>query len=193
MAESLEDVRKSVTSCILCDLSKSRTHAVPGSGGPDTDVIFIGEAPGRNEDLQGAPFVGAAGRILSDALEHAGFSRSHVYITNVVKCRPPNNRRPAVQEIKSCSVHLQRELEVIKPKIICVLGNTAFGSLLGGGEITKNRGKLMKRDGKLYFVTFHPAAVIYNPQLAGVLKDDLKKLHSLIGKIKMGIPVPVDE
>ena len=176
----------------MCDLSRSRTNAVPGTGRSGTDVIFIGEAPGRNEDLQGAPFVGAAGRIFSDALGCAGFARSDVYITNIVKCRPPNNRRPAAHEIKSCSAHLQRELEIIRPRIVCVLGNTAYGSLLGGSEITKNRGKVIKKGGHLYFVTIHPAAVIYNPNLGQVLKDDLKSLHGMLEKIKMGIPIPID-
>ena len=193
MSDEFDTLRKSVISCTRCDLSKSRTNAVPGSGHIETGVIFIGEAPGRNEDLQGAPFVGAAGKILSEALEYAGFTRTDVYITNVVKCRPPNNRRPNAQELDSCSIYLKKELEIIRPKIICVLGNTAYGSLLDGSAITKNRGKVIKRDDQLYFVTVHPAAVIYNRDLDQVLKDDLKTLCSILDKIKKGIQIQISE
>jgi len=172
MSEKLDDVKNRVISCTNCSLSKSRTNAVPGNGNYHSDVIFVGEAPGRNEDLQGKPFVGTAGQILSEALEYAGFARDQVYITNVVKCRPPNNRQPITEERTACRPYLSEELEIIKPKIICILGNTAYSSLLGGSEITKNRGKIVKNNGLLYFVTVHPAAVIYNPGLRQVLKDD---------------------
>lgn len=193
MGDNLDAVRTSVVSCTMCDLSKTRTNAVPGAGNIGAGVIFIGEAPGRNEDHQGKPFVGAAGKILSDALEYAGFAREDVYITNVVKCRPPNNRRPMAEEIKSCSCHLVRELGIIRPGVVCILGNTAFGSLLGGREITKNRGKVIKKAGQLYFITVHPAAVIYNPSLGQVLRDDLKALHGILGKVKMGLHITYDE
>ncbi|MGI0046456.1 MAG: uracil-DNA glycosylase [Nitrosotalea sp.] len=193
MSDKLDGIKKDVISCVACDLSKSRTNAVPGSGNISTGVVFIGEAPGRNEDLQGAPFVGTAGKILSEALSYAGFTREDVYITNVVKCRPPNNRRPNKQETDSCRQHLQNELEVIRPKIICILGNTAFGSLLDGNEITKNRGKVIKRNNQLYFVTVHPAAIIYNPSLRQVLKDDLKMLSNILDKIKKGTPIEINE
>ncbi len=193
MSDELDALRKSVILCTRCDLSKTRTNAVPGSGRKETDVVFIGEAPGRNEDLQGAPFVGTAGKILSDALDYAGFARSNVYITNVVKCRPPNNRRPNKEELDSCKIYLQKELEIIRPKIICILGNTAYGSLLDGSAITKNRGKLIKKNNQLYFVTVHPAAVIYNPDLGQVLKDDLKTLSDIVNKIKKGIQIQLSE
>src|SRR5207245_5795751 len=115
-------------------------------------------------------------QMLSAALEYSGLKRYDVYITNVVKCRPPNNRQPLKEERDACREHLSRELEIIRPKIICVLGNTAFDSLLGGNLITKNRGKIFKRDGQFYFVTVHTAAVIYNPDLRQILKDDLKSI-----------------
>ena len=193
MSDELDLVRKSVISCTRCDLSKSRTNAVPGAGRVETGVIFIGEAPGRNEDLQGAPFVGTAGKILSEALEYAGFTRKDVYITNVVKCRPPNNRRPIKQELDSCRIYLNKELEIIQPKIICILGNTAYGSLLDGNAITKNRGKVIKRNNQLYFVTVHPAAIIYNPELRQILKDDLKTLYDILDKIKKGTQIQINE
>lgn len=159
---------------------------MPGFGDYKSEIVFIGEAPGRNEDLEGMPFVGTAGKILSEALEYAGFSRDRVYITNVVKCRPPNNRQPNAEEIESCSMYLQKELRIISPKIICILGNTAYGSLLNGSAITKNRGKIINKNGQLYFVTVHPAAVIYNSQLRQVLKDDMKLLAEYLNKVKKG-------
>ena len=171
-------------SCVKCNLSKSRTNAVPGKGNPTAEILFIGEAPGRNEDLKGEPFVGSAGKILSEALDHAGLSRDEVFITNVVKCRPPSNRLPLEEEKDACHEHLSKELEIIQPKIICILGNTAYESLLGGGSITKNRGKIIEKNGQLYFLTIHPAATIYNPELKSILKDDMKILAKAIAKLK---------
>lgn len=189
MSDKLDEIRNNVIACTLCELSKSRKNAVPGSGKADAEVVFIGEAPGHNEDLQGLPFVGTAGKILSEALLYAGFTREDVYITNIVKCRPPNNRRPNKHETDACRNHLRNELEVIRPKIVCILGNTAFGSLLDGNSITKNRGQVIKRNDQLYFVTVHPAAVIYNPDLRQVLKDDLKTLAEILEKIKKGTSI----
>ena len=143
-------------------------------------VIFVGEAPGRSEDKHGEPFVGSAGKKLSLALESAGISRDSVYITNVVKCRPPNNRVPTNEERKKCSDYLELEISLIKPKIICVMGNTAFKSLLDGDSITKHRGKIIRKDDLDYFVTIHPAATIYNQELFPILKEDMKKLFKII-------------
>ena len=154
--------------------------------------MFVGEAPGKNEDLHGEPFVGVAGKKLSLALENAGVSRDEVYITNTVKCRPPNNRVPSVIEKETCHEYLQKEIEIVKPKIICVLGNTSFGSILGGTEITKFRGKVGRKNEQLYFITIHPAATIYNQKLIGVLKDDIKKLFELIRELKNGKEIPID-
>ena len=193
MSEKLNDVRNRVISCVNCNLSKSRTNAVPGIGNEKSDVIFVGEAPGRNEDLQGKPFVGTAGQILSEALEFAGFSRDQVYITNVVKCRPPNNRQPIAEERDACRQYLSEELKIIKPKIICILGNTAYSSLLDGSAITKNRGKLVKNNDQLYFVTVHPAAIIYNPGLRQVLKDDFILLAKTLDKLRKGLDVEISK
>lgn len=193
MSSEIDGLRKAVISCTACALSKSRTNAVPGSGSIKTEVVFIGEAPGRTEDIQGMPFVGTAGKILSEVLVYAGFTREDVYITNIVKCRPPDNRRPNRQEMDSCNNYLQKELEIIRPKIICILGNTAFSSLLNGNAITKNRGKIIKRNDQLYFVTIHPAAIIYNQDLRQILKDDLKTLSGILDKIKKGIPIEINE
>ena len=189
---SLEAVRKRVVECTKCDLCKTRTHSVPGKGNFNSDVIFVGEAPGKNEDLHGEPFVGVAGKKLSLALENAGVTRDEVYITNTVKCRPPKNRVPTALEREACQEYIQKEIEIIKPKIICVLGNTAFGSILGGSEITKFRGKVGRKDGLLYFITIHPAATIYNQGLIEVLKEDIKKLFEIIRELKNGKEISID-
>jgi DNA polymerase len=126
------------------------------------------------------------------ALEGAGISRDDVYITNIVKCRPPKNRVPAAIERETCKEYLKQEITIIKPKIICILGNTAFNSILGGSEITKFRGKLVKKDNQLYFLTVHPAATIYNQELIKVLKKDIVKLFNLIVKLKNNKKVKID-
>jgi len=192
MNSELETTRQNVTDCTKCELSKTRTNAVPGKGNFQSDVIFVGEAPGRNEDKKGEPFVGIAGQRLTIALEEAGISRESVYITNVVKCRPPNNRVPAISERNTCHDYLQKEITIIKPKIICILGNTAFNSILGGSEITKYRGKIVKKDKQFYFLTVHPAATIYNQKLITVLKEDIIKLFDLIRELKNGKQVLAD-
>jgi len=173
---SLEQVRSQVVSCTKCDLCKTRNNSVPGKGNHNSEIIFIGEAPGRNEDKRGEPFVGVAGKKLSEALEYAGISRDSVYITNVIKCRPPNNRVPSQTEKEFCRNYLESEIALIQPKVICIMGNTAYQSILGGKNITKERGKFVKKDGKLYFLTVHPAAIIYNQKLMDSLKNDMKKL-----------------
>ncbi len=192
MSQKLETIRQSVIKCTKCDLCKTRTNAVPGKGNFDSDVIFVGEAPGRNEDHNGEPFIGVAGQKLSAALKLAGISRDQVYITNIVKCRPPNNRVPTVVERATCREYLKHEISIIKPKIICILGNTAFNSLLGGSEITKFRGKLAQMDGQLYFLTVHPAATIYNQKLVGVLNADIAKMFEIITELKNDNKVPID-
>ena len=192
MEFNLETIMQDVIQCTKCDLCKTRTNSVPGKGNFDSDVIFVGEAPGRNEDLKGEPFVGVAGKKLSLALENVGISRDEVYITNTVKCRPPKNRVPSTIERETCQEYLQKEIEIIQPKIICVLGNTAFGSILGGTEITKFRGKVGRKGKQLYFITIHPAATIYNQELIKVLKEDIKKLFELIRELKNGKQISID-
>lgn len=181
---TLEEIKKNVISCTKCELCKTRKNAVPGKGNKNSEIVFVGEAPGRSEDIAGEPFVGYAGKKLALALENAGISRDSIYITNVVKCRPPRNRVPTIQEEELCRPYLESELELIKPKIICVMGNTAYNSLLGGNNITKNRGKFVKKDGKLYFITIHPAATIYNQDLITELKSDMKTLVKTLSDFK---------
>ena len=192
MNQELETIKQNVIKCTKCDLCKTRSNAVPGKGSFKSDVIFVGEAPGRNEDKSGEPFVGVAGKKLSIALEEAGISRDAVYITNIVKCRPPNNRVPNTNERNTCQEYIKKEISIIKPKIICILGNTAFNSILGGSEITKFRGKVVRKDNQLYFLTIHPAATIYNQKLIDVLKNDIVKLFDLIRELKNNKEVSID-
>ena len=181
---SLKTIQRCVKTCKKCELCNTRNNAVPGIGNENADVVFIGEAPGKNEDLHGEPFIGTAGKRLNDALENAGLRRSSVYITNIVKCRPPNNRIPNDVEKTACNEYLENELMAIKPKIICLLGNTSFYSILGGKEISKNHGKFISKNNRTYFITFHPAATIYNQKLGVVFKNDIKKLVNELQKIK---------
>ena len=192
MDKKLEIVKQNVIKCTKCDLSKTRTNSVPGKGNFQSNVIFVGEAPGKNEDKNGEPFIGIAGKKLTIALEEAGISRDEVYITNIVKCRPPNNRVPSNIEKNTCQEYLNEEISIIKPKIICILGNTAFNSILGGSEITKYRGKVVRKDNLLYFLTIHPAATIYNQKLIDVLKNDIVKLFDLIRDLKNDKEVTID-
>ena len=182
--DSLEKIASEVIGCPLCKLSRSRRNAVPGDGQLSSKIMFIGEAPGKNEDEQGKPFVGAAGIILNQALEKAGIKRAEVFITNVVKCRPPGNRVPENDERSICRQYLDRQISLIAPKIICILGSTAYSSILGGKSITKNRGKIMERNGQKYFLTIHPAAAIYNKNLRSVLNNDLFILSKEIKKME---------
>jgi len=192
MSQELETIKQNVIKCTKCDLCKTRINAVPGKGNFQSDVIFVGEAPGKNEDQKGEPFIGVAGKKLSVALEEAGISRDDVYITNIVKCRPPNNRVPTTNERDTCKEYLKQEIAIIKPKLICILGNTAFNSILGGSEITKFRGKVVRKDNLLYFLTIHPAATIYNQKLIDVLKNDIVKLFDLIRDLKNDKEVMID-
>jgi len=182
--DSLEEIATEVVGCSLCKLSRSRKNAVPGDGQTSAKIIFIGEAPGKNEDEKGRPFIGVAGRILDEALQKAGIERSQVFITNIVKCRPPGNRIPEDDERAACRPYLDRQISLIAPRIICILGATAYSSILGGKSITQNRGKIIKRKGQKYLITIHPAAAIYNKNLRHALEDDLSRLSQEIKKME---------
>ena len=181
---TLEIIADEVRKCTLCRLSEGRTNAVPGEGNGFAKIMFIGEAPGRSEDQQGRPFVGAAGKLLTEALQEAGLSREDAFITNIVKCRPPNNRVPKEEERNACRPYLERQIALINPKIICILGRTAYESLLEGGSITSNRGRLVEHDKRFYFLTVHPAAIIYNPELKTVFQNDLVNLVNELRKLE---------
>ncbi|MGC9071469.1 MAG: uracil-DNA glycosylase family protein [Acidilobus sp.] len=189
--EAYEKVAQAIRSCQRCPLYRLRTNAVPGEGNLEADVMLVGEAPGRTEDEQGRPFVGAAGQLLNETLEMAGMPRPSVYITNVVKCRPPNNRTPTDEEVAACVGYLKEEIRLVRPKVIVALGNTA-GSALFSLASLKWRGATAERGSRvrasiegievLLLPTYHPAAALYKPDLKRALQDDLSLAARLAGK-----------
>lgn len=181
--DSLEQVAQEVRVCALCPLSRDRLNAVPGEGSAAAKLFFIGEAPGMEEDRQGRPFVGKAGLLLNEALETAGLQRQEVFITNIVKCRPPGNRPPLKGEADACQRYLERQLAFVQPRIVCLLGNTAIERFLGQAR-PGMRGKLSTLSGRQLFPTIHPAAAIYNPSLTKVLGIHLTKLKAELGRLQ---------
>ena len=168
MFESLEEIDEVVRKCTKCNLCQCRTNTVFGVGNPNADVMFIGEGPGADEDRQGEPFVGKAGKLMNQAFLGQGISREKVYIANVVKCRPPNNRNPEKDEAIACLDYLRGQVMLIKPKIIVLLGSVALKNILGEQYgITDSRGKWIEKKGIKYMPTFHPAAL---------LRDEIKKI-----------------
>lgn len=178
--DSLALVSAEVTKCEACPLSLTRTNAVPGEGPPDAAVVIIGEGPGRNEDLQGRPFVGAAGKQLDELLKHARLRRDEVYITNVVKCRPPENRRPTGAEADACRPYLERQLALIRPNVVVLLGDSAMKRFLPGETLGTAHGRLFQQGGFALFPTYHPAAMIYNRSLEEVTKKDFQALAIIL-------------
>ena len=157
----LQELERIASTCTRCPLSRSRTQVVFGTGSPTADLMFIGEGPGRNEDLQGQPFVGAAGQLLNRLLAEIGIARADVYIANVVKCRPPGNRDPLPEEIERCSPYLSRQVKLVDPKLIVTLGNFATRFVLDTpAGITRVRGKVFNVGRRTVLPTFHPAAVL---------------------------------
>jgi uracil-DNA glycosylase len=173
-----------IIQCKLCRLCESRTHAVPGDGNIEApEVVFVGEGPGRNEDLQGKPFVGRGGKLLDELLKGAGLEREKVYITNIVKCRPPKNRKPKPDEAQICtSNYLEKQIEILKPRLICTLGATALQYFTGEKEMGPNHGKSFKSkaSGAPVLATYHPASVFRNRALKNLLQEDLKKIPKIL-------------
>ncbi|MGV8175035.1 MAG: uracil-DNA glycosylase [Methanothrix sp.] len=178
-SEDLRLLEDKISSCRLCPLGQGRTNAVPGSGPVPAGIMLVGEAPGREEDLSGKPFVGRAGRLLDDALALAGLQRSEVFITSVIKCRPPKNRKPMKKEMASCLPFLQAQIEIVQPKVVCLMGNTAAAAVLGQQGIKSLRGRLWQ---DRFLVTYHPAAVLRNRNLMGEFVSDLERLNILQDK-----------
>ncbi len=185
MAEalSLEDIEARIKTCCKCPLCDGRTHVVPGSGSPCARVMIVGEAPGKNEDLQGEPFVGAAGKYLDELLAIAGLKREDVFIANVLKCRPPGNRNPQVEEIEQCADYLRAQTKAIMPQYIITLGNFATKFILRTDVgITRLRGQL-KQTGKFKVLpVFHPAAALYDSSKREALENDFAYLRELLSK-----------
>lgn len=178
----INDIINEVHICKRCALWKNRNNPVVGEGNLNSEIMFIGEAPGRNEDRQGKPFVGTAGKVLDEMLLSVGLKRNDVYITNIVKCRPPNNRNPLVEEIKKCSLYLDKQIEIIRPTLICTLGNFAAKYILKKydfkpSQISKIHGQVFEvkgiSGGVKIIPLFHPAALIYNQKLKKKMEADL--------------------
>jgi len=168
MYETLNEIKEVVSNCNKCKLCSTRTNTVFGVGNENADIMFIGEGPGADEDREGEPFVGKAGKLMNQAFIGLGISREKVYIANIVKCRPPNNRNPEKDEAQACLNYLRNQVVLIKPKIIVLLGNVALKNILGENYgITASRGKWVEKKGIMYMPTFHPAAL---------LRDEAKKI-----------------
>ncbi len=179
--EKLKEFYFQIKECMECELGKTRTNFVFGSGNSSAEIIFIGEAPGRNEDLQGKPFVGQAGKILDELLLSIGFNRSDVFIANVLKCRPPENRDPKLEEINICKKYLLKQIEIIDPKIICTMGKYSTQLVLNtDAGITKLRGKVFRVDNRMVLPINHPAAALYTPSRFGILKEDFQRIKIIL-------------
>jgi len=165
---TLKELRAITNRCIKCNLHRGRSNVVFGEGNPNAGIMFIGEGPGRNEDIKGQPFVGAAGELLTKAIEAIGLTREEVYIANIVKCRPPKNRNPKEEEIEACLPYLRWQVKLVKPRIIVCLGSISAKSIIDKDfKITKDRGKWIEKKGYMILPTYHPAAL---------LRDEGKKL-----------------
>ena len=179
-----ESLKEEVNGCTMCELHKMRKHVVFGTGNEKARLMFVGEAPGMDEDLQGEPFVGKAGQLLTKIIESIGMKRRDVYIANVLKCRPPQNRNPLPTEILICEKYLVRQIECIKPKIICALGKFAAQTLLRTETpITRLRGSFYDYHGTLLMPTFHPAYLLRNPADKRLVWLDIKKIRDELQKV----------
>jgi len=189
---ALSQLYQEIALCRRCDLYKTRTKVVPGEGREDADIVFIGEAPGWHEDQQGRPFVGPAGQYLNKLLESIGLKREQVYITNIVKSRPTNNRDPLPAEITACRPWLDKQMEIIKPKMIVTLGRYSMALFFPGKGIGKIHGKPMKKDGIIYYPMYHPAAALHQWSLRETIEADMKRIPELLSEIE-GLPEVKEE
>ncbi|MBI3244032.1 MAG: uracil-DNA glycosylase [Chloroflexi bacterium] len=193
-ADNLQQIASEVSVCEKCKLHATRKNAVPGDGPATARIMFIGEGPGFHENEQGKPFVGAAGKFLSELLAAIGMKREEVFITNVVKCRPPQNRDPEPEELKACNAYLERQIAVIKPKVIVTLGRYSMEKFFPGAKISAIHGQARTIGGRLVVAMFHPAAALHQPQYRSLIEQDFKKLPELIAKMEaMETPTTADE
>jgi len=179
---TIEQLEAAVRACTLCRLHEGRTVAVPGEGPAQVEIMFIGEGPGFHEDRQGRPFVGAAGQFLEELLAGVGMTRQQVYITNVIKCRPPGNRDPLPDELAACAPYLDRQIELIRPKIIVTLGRYSMYRYFPGQSVSRVHGQAKRVGDALVVAMFHPAAALHQPKWRPVVEADFKKLPALIAE-----------
>ncbi len=182
MSESLEAIGAEVRACRMCKLCQTRTVGVPGEGSPDAEIMFIGEGPGFHEDQQGRPFVGAAGQLLTEMLRGIGLRREDVFITNVVRCRPPGNRDPLPDELSACDTYTQRQIAVLDPKLIVTLGRYSMARFVGTGPMRDLHGRTREWNGITCLAMYHPAFIIRTPtvELRRIYDDDFRKIPPLL-------------
>ncbi len=180
----LTELYNEIRSCQKCILSEGRTHAVPGEGAEDAEIMFIGEGPGFHEDRQGRPFVGAAGKYLEELLATIGLSREQVYIANVVKCRPPGNRDPQPEEIEACRPYLDKQIELIRPHLIVTLGRFSMQRYFPGASISRIHGQPKRVGSVIYYPMFHPAAALHQPRWRSLVEEDILKIPELLAKLE---------
>ena len=181
---ALSELYQEIALCQQCEIAKFRTKVVPGEGAGDADILFIGEAPGWHEDQQGRPFVGPAGQYLDELLASINLRREQVYIANVIKCRPTGNRDPLPVEIRNCRQWLERQIELICPKMIVTLGRYSMAMFFPGKSISKIHGTAQKRDAVLYYAMYHPAAALHQQSLRQAIETDMSKIPSLLAEVK---------
>ncbi len=181
---SLAEIAARVSTCPDCDLCRSRARAVPGEGPADAKIMFIGEGPGWHENQQGRPFVGPAGQFLNELLASIDLKREDVFITNVVKCRPPGNRDPLPDEIAACSKYLDRQLELIQPKMVVTLGRYSMARFFPNARISQIHGQARKENGVLYFPMYHPAAALHQASLRATVEADMLKIPALLADME---------
>jgi uracil-DNA glycosylase len=185
MSDSLEKVASEVRVCPLCELASTRTNAVPGSGPETAKVLFVGEGPGWHEDQQGLPFVGAAGKFLDELLGRAGLVREEVFITNVVKCRPPGNRDPLPDEIAACAPYLKRQIEILDPLVIVTLGRFSMSRWFPTEKISRIHGQPRKFGNRTVVPMYHPAAALHQTSLRSAIEDDFEQLNKILAKAEV--------
>ena len=176
----LEVLAGEVAKCTQCLLHQGRTKAVPGEGVENADIMFIGEAPGFHEDQQGRPFVGAAGKFLDELLDSINLKREQVFITNVIKCRPPGNRDPLPEEMEACKPFLDRQIELIQPKLVVTLGRFSMARAFPKARISRIHGQPRKIGGVVYYPMYHPAAALHQPSLRHTVEEDMRRIPELI-------------
>jgi uracil-DNA glycosylase family 4 len=179
---ALTELNEEIAHCSLCEIARNRTRVVPGEGAEDSDILFIGEAPGWHEDQQGRPFVGSAGKFLDELLTLVDLNRSQVFIANVIKCRPPSNRDPLPIEINNCRKWLDRQIEIIRPRIIVTLGRYSMARFFPGKSISKIHGTVQKWNGITCYAMYHPAAALHQQSLRRTIEEDMSKLPSLLAQ-----------
>lgn len=197
---ALAEIADEIRECTRCPLHEGRTHVVPGYGSPNAEILFIGEAPGKNEDEQGMPFVGRSGHYLDDLLAGIGLNRKQVFIANVIKCRPPGNRDPQTDEMLTCNPFLKRQIAAIDPLVIATLGRFSMGLFFPNAKISAIHGQPRYAEGRAYYPFYHPAAALRNPALRDVMEADMARLLDVLAEVKrkraageFEPPEPVDD